>query len=151
MRDPTVDDRVGVAIREARSNLEFFQRVGELDKGEKDRPLRLAARRYIRRLSDEDMPKHLREYVCRMLEDAKGRSTYLSRNMWVSFAVDETIQRGFAPTRNAASRGGRAGESACSIVATALGQLGVHLSERTVEDIWTNHIWTETRPEKSAR
>jgi hypothetical protein len=140
MRDPAVNVEVEAAVEEARRWFERLQRLGDLDKGDENSTNRRAARRYIARLTDEAMPSHLREYVCRVLDEAKGRSTYLGRNFWIAFSVNEAMKRGFAPTRNAESRGNKARESACSIVTTALARVGVHLSERTVEDIWGH--WT---------
>jgi hypothetical protein len=43
-----------------------------------------------------------------------------------------------SPTRSHATPQ-PAGRSACSIVQAALAQVGMHLSERTIEDIWDRH------------
>lgn len=135
MRDPAVNVEVAAAIEQARRFLAFFQRHGGLNKGDPERNLRHAARSYIDGLDDDVMPKPLRDYVCCVLaEHPPGRSTYIGRDMFITMAIEATVKRGFAPTRNDASRSKR--ESACSIVAAALGQLGFEMSERTVEDIW---------------
>jgi hypothetical protein len=141
MRDPTpVDVEVQEAIAEARKTLDDanFFKFG-LDKRAAERGRRVWAARYIARLGDEDVPRHVRAYVCRLLATHPGeRPTYIERNRWIAKAIRNTVKRGFAPTRNEASQGKR--ESACSIVAAALGQLGINLSERTVEDIWNSYL-----------
>jgi hypothetical protein len=142
MSDPTID-RVEAAVEEARKLLEIYQLGGALGKNrDPDRGLRRAAHSYVARLTDEAMPERLRKYVCRMLEEAKplDRSTYFQRDLWITFNVNQIVRLfGFAPTRNAESRRKGREESACSIVATALRKLGVHLSERTIEDMWAMH------------
>ena len=57
---------------------------------------------------------------------------FFARNVMISIAVQNTIRRGFHPTRNDIPHG----ESACSIVALALGKLGVTLTEKHVAKIW---------------
>src|SRR5262249_57920681 len=76
--------------------------------------------------------------VWRVPERRPGRRpAYMGRNMFIAHAVEQSVKCGFAATRNAASQGKR--QSACSIVAAALGQLGIHMSERTVEEMWASH------------
>jgi hypothetical protein len=62
------------------------------------------------------------------------KGTSWRRDLRVAQMVARVAERGFPPTRNAASRT----ESACSIVSTALQRCGVHMSERRVEGIWNN-------------
>lgn len=50
----------------------------------------------------------------------------------VAWTILNVTMLGFRPTRNRATEA----EFACSIVARALGRLGVHLSESAVEKIW---------------
>jgi len=138
MRDPTVNVKVEAAVQEARRTLDFFLMVGGLGKSDPEGSVRRAARRRIARLTDDVLPEHMRDYVCRVLEEQPaGRSTYSGRNMFIAHVIEQAAKRGFAPTRNAASRGKQ--ESACSIVAAALGQVGIHMSERTVEEMWASH------------
>jgi hypothetical protein len=42
----------------------------------------------------------------------------------------------FSPTRNEATRQKGSAESACSIVKQALKRVGIHMSEKTIEEIW---------------
>src|SRR5262249_59547477 len=103
--------------------------------GMPDRQLRYEARDLIKRLPDEVIREHVRDYVCGVLsETPKGlKRTYAAgRDGYIAEAVYDATRRGFPPTRNAATRGK---ESACSLVAKALARVGVNLSERTVEDI----------------
>jgi hypothetical protein len=134
------DAEIQAAIEEARKFLDnesLFEFSRDRRAGEKAR--RLWAARYIARLGDGVMPRHVRAYVLRLLINHPGeRPTFRERDSWIAEAILNTVKRGFAPTRNEASRGKR--ESACSIVAEALGQLRIDLLERAVEDIWKNYL-----------
>jgi hypothetical protein len=44
---------------------------------------------------------------------------------------------GIAPRRGAAARAKNVGESGCKIVAELLGELGINLTERGVEEVWS--------------
>jgi hypothetical protein len=106
------DAEVQVAIEEARKTLDNENFFMCLDKRAAERGRRLWAARYIARA--EDVPRHVRAYVSRLLINHPGeRPTYTERNRWIAKAIRNTVECGFAPTRNEASRGGR--ESACSI------------------------------------
>jgi hypothetical protein len=108
-----------------------------------DNQLRYEALDLIKRLPDEVMPPHLRDYICGVLSKEKGlRRTYAAgRDGHIAYAVWDATCRGFSPTRNEATRrkealGEPAAQSACSIVTKALARVGVHMSERSIEDIW---------------
>jgi hypothetical protein len=132
MRDPTAVD-VEAAVEAARKFLhdEFFQ-YG-FDRRAAEQLPRYWDAYHI--AEAKDVPEDVRERVCQLLISHRGkRPTYALRDHYIGLAIRSTVERGFAPTRNDASRGGRA--SACSIVAEALGQLGIDLLERGVEHIW---------------
>jgi hypothetical protein len=88
------------------------------------------------------MPNHLRQYVADTLRlrsrDAptrrRGPDPYAkhARDTDIADAVGKIVKLGFRPTRNRESET----ESACSIVAQALGKMGVHLSVPAIEKIW---------------
>jgi hypothetical protein len=108
-----------------------------------DNQLRYEALDLIKRLPDEVMPPHLRDYICGVLSKEKGlRRTYAAgRDGHIAYAVWDATMRGFAPTRNEVTRRKEAlrepaAQSACSIVTKALARVGVHMSERSIEDIW---------------
>jgi hypothetical protein len=108
-----------------------------------DNQLRYEALDLIKRLPDEVMPPHLRDYICGVLSKEKGlRRTYAAgRDGHIAYAVWDATCRGFPPTRNEATRrkealGEPAAQSACSIVTKALARVGVHMGERSIEDIW---------------
>jgi hypothetical protein len=63
----------------------------------------------------------------------RGRNVDRERNHFIIVAIKLTVRRGFPATRNRAAKNST---SACSIVAKALSQLGVNLTERSVERIW---------------
>jgi hypothetical protein len=63
----------------------------------------------------------------------RGRQTNRDRNYFITAAIKAVIKLGFDPTRN---REGSSTESACSIVAKALEQIGTSLTEAAVEKIW---------------
>ena len=108
-----------------------------------DNQLRYEALDLIKRLPDEVMPPHLRDYICGALSKTRGvRRTYAAgRDGLIAYAVWDATMCGFRPTRNEATRrkealGEPASQSACSIVTKALARVGVHMSERSIEDIW---------------
>src|SRR5258708_30777426 len=108
-----------------------------------DTRLRYEALDLIKRLPAEVMPPHLRDYICGVLSKEKGlRRTYAAgRDGDIAYAVWDATMRGFPRTRNEATRrkealGEPAGQHACSIVTKALARVGVHMSERSIEDIW---------------
>jgi hypothetical protein len=66
------------------------------------------------------------------------RSQTAGRDLVIAGAVSLVVHGArFSPTRNHAAPQ-PAGPSACSIVRAALAQVGLHLSERTIEEIWSN-------------
>jgi hypothetical protein len=80
------------------------------------------------------VPDDVIQRACQLIVSHPGeRPTNRIRNGWITEAIRRTVDRGFAPTRNVATR---RQASACSVVAAALNQLGVDLEERGVEDIW---------------
>ena len=87
----------------------------------------------------EGLPPNFASYVSGVLagdDSQKGRrgspEKYYARDAAVYLAVDEVRKLGFDATRNSASRHA----SACSIVVMALSELGVSLSEKSIERIW---------------
>jgi hypothetical protein len=84
---------------------------------------------------------NLAEYIGKILDRGhSGRrgtpQKYYTRDAWVYLAVEEIKALGFNVMRNSEIKDH---ESACSIVAAALAQLGVSLSEKSIERIWTGN------------
>jgi hypothetical protein len=145
VRDPAATKaEIEAAIEAACEEFRRLKRLGWFPKKKPfDNPLRYEALELIKRLPDEVMPPHLRDYICGVLSKEKGlRRTYAAgRDGDIAYAVWDATMRGFHPTRNEATRrkealGKPAGQSACSIVTKALARVGVHMSERSIEDIW---------------
>jgi hypothetical protein len=65
----------------------------------------------------------------------RGQPTNSFRDRLIAETVEQICRRGFSPTRNEASDQ----ECGCSIVAEALGQLGIRLKEKSVARIWAKH------------
>ena len=141
MRDPSINAEVATAIEEARVYLFLPLCLGRLGKGpaDPDGTLRAEAWAHIQLLPDSVLPEHLREHVCQLLsERPAGRLTYGDgRDLFIVSAIERARSRGFHPTRSNTSRDKGSAESACSIVQKALARLGVNMSERMVEDIWS--------------
>jgi hypothetical protein len=68
----------------------------------------------------------------------RGRNQHgnLDRDWEIILAVDQVAKRGFSRTPNLGNKDESANPSACSIVAAALGPIGINLSERGVAAIW---------------
>ena len=102
--------------------------------GNADAVLREIARAKLR----EGLPPNLADYVDNVLDaqhhGRPGPRRNFDRDVSVYFAVEKIRQRGFNATRNESSAEYR--ESACSIVVTALAELGATVSEKTAERIY---------------
>jgi hypothetical protein len=150
MRDTTATNpEIEAAIEAACEEFRWLQRLGWFPKKSPDEPdelllLRWEAQAIIRSLSDEIMPAHLRDYVYGLLcETPKGgkRRYAAGRDQYIAEVLNDIVRRGFLPTRNEAmrdqeKRGKPANQSACSVVQKALARIGVHMHERSIEDIW---------------
>ena len=94
----------------------------------------------------QDMPDPIRTHLLNLLDKenrSKRTRRIANRNFWLALAV-ELMRRdfGFNPTRSTLNKPEKEKtkpESGSSIVRTALAELGVHLSERTIEDAWTDN------------
>jgi hypothetical protein len=87
----------------------------------------------------EDLPRPLQLYLASLvLNKSKGGRpvNFLERDSAIYSVVTATIKRGFHLERNTASYDRNSTESASSIVATALSELGIALSEKNVARIW---------------
>jgi hypothetical protein len=87
--------------------------------------------------SDKPLPAALRGYVvtAARIPRAFGRGrkpASIHRDEAIFRAIEKIVQRGFSPTRSPASNH----ESACSIVYTALSDIGLSLAEGTIAEIW---------------
>jgi hypothetical protein len=79
-------------------------------------------------IAEEEQPQHKR-----------GRRRQTMRDLMIASTVAALAHgASCSPTRSHATPQ-PAGRSACSIVQAALAQAGMHLSERTIEDIWDRH------------
>jgi hypothetical protein len=139
VRSPTDNaTEVEATIEAVRGYLSLHKRLGWLRKSDPEKVALL----YLALLSPgEPMPEGLSEYLSfrSLSEQPAGKATYTNRNLVITRAVEHVRHRLDLPaTRNDATRVKQPdNESACSIVTAILSRLGVHLSERTVEDIWT--------------
>ena len=95
------------------------------------------------------LPPHLTTYLMVMLrrrfeaQPKRGRGRYsphqnITRDFVIVDVVSKLQEFGYHPTRARASHGSEdKEESGCSIVAKALAQLGIHISETGVEEVWS--------------
>lgn len=86
----------------------------------------------------EGLPPNLADYIAKVLADQRrpdrrGRPRSFDRDVWIYYAVEDIKRRDFKPTRNEATE---QRESASSIVAAALKELGVTMPEKSIERIW---------------
>ena len=80
------------------------------------------------------LPPNLAEFLLAEQSKPDGRKDRrrFDRDVYIYYAVEEIIQLSYAPTRNPSTEHH---ELACSIVVTALKELGVKMPEKTVEGI----------------
>jgi hypothetical protein len=97
--------------------------------------------------SGEVLPLELQEYLVSIAKEgvpfkrSKGGDKFknFGRDLCINMAIQQMIELGFSPTRNAATDA----ESACSIVSAALGDIGIHISEAGVAKVWEKHLKDE--------
>ena len=98
-------------------------------------------------LADEALPPNLKQYftnhimlvgrdVKKVNKGGRPAADFLIRNAVVHRVVEAMMGRGFHLDRNETPRG----ESACSIVSTALAELDVALDEKSIAKIWRTGI-----------
>jgi hypothetical protein len=92
-----------------------------------------------RRLSDEALDYLLSlVFEKTALAPNRGRPSTRFRDHWIAQAVATGAGYGLTPTRNRAKSGGPHRQpTACAIVATVLAELGINLTETSVEIIWS--------------
>ena len=108
MRDPAATKAgIEAAIEGASEEFRWLKGRGWFPKKLPfDNQLRYEALDLIKRLPDEVMPPHLRDYICGVLSKTRGlRRTYAAgRDGHIAVAVYGATRRGFPPTRNEATR-----------------------------------------------
>jgi hypothetical protein len=69
----------------------------------------------------------------------RGRPRKNDDHFLIATAVARLVEGSALEATRSHAKRRLTGHSACSIVQAALARLGVHVSERTVEDIWLKH------------
>lgn len=91
------------------------------------------------------LPANLRAFTVELLDGtidpprraARHPETFTLRNLQIALAITMLIERGFKSTRNS----GTVTDSACSIVAAALEEMGASMTEHAVAKVWSE--WKE--------
>jgi hypothetical protein len=93
------------------------------------------------------LPRDVLEYLDRLVAEKqkeatapprkRGQRPNTVRDHFILSVIGAIRRYGIAPRRGAAARGKNAGESGCKIVAELLGELGINLTERGVEEVWS--------------
>jgi hypothetical protein len=132
--------KIEAAKAEVRPLLKLVRRVG------KDPPAHVFLSRWARSQvfflmagGTGQMPELLGNHILRLLEEdikegrrGSGRPALHTRDQIIEAAVKQVMAHEFTLTRNPATREKGGGESACSIVAAVLAEIGVSLDERAV-------------------
>jgi hypothetical protein len=92
----------------------------------------------------EALPLDLQQYVVAAAKGfhspakGPGASPYrnFGRDLCIKVAIHHLLELGFTATRNEATED----ESACSIVATAMRQIGIEMSEAAVAKVWEKAV-----------
>ena len=105
--------------------------------------------------NDQPLPGPLKGFVAEFLRSPgasgsrRGRPALHTRDQVISWAVAVIcIRWRFSPTRNEATE---EKASAISIVKTALGKVGIHLTEAAITKIWDKGDWKELLERISAK
>ncbi|MGY4285790.1 hypothetical protein ACVWXO_005010 [Bradyrhizobium sp. LM2.7] len=83
----------------------------------------------------------MRESSASTTKPSRGRgrpSVLQDRNQKIVAAIEWVVGKGIPRTRDRATADKGGSLSACAIVAEALRRLGLHMSERNIEDIWAH-------------
>jgi hypothetical protein len=90
----------------------------------------------------------------------RGRPATTARDETIAGVIADLVEQGWQPTRaHTKERGGAETLSACSVVRTALAQLGHEMAERSIERIWSSlgkrvlsqrQEWARQRKERRA-
>lgn len=93
------------------------------------------------------LPPDVLEYLDRLVAEKqneamapprkRGQRPNTVRDHFILSVIGAIRRYGIAPRRGAAAREKNAGESGCKIVAELLGELGINLTERGVEEVWS--------------
>ena len=138
--------KIEAAKAEVRPLLKLVRRVG------KDPPAHVFLSRWARAHNDflmrtGQMPELLGNHIRRLLEEdikgerrGSGRPALHTRDQIIEAAVKQVMAHGFTRTRNPATRDNGGGESACSVVAAVLAEIGVFLDERAVAKAVSNSV-----------
>lgn len=132
-----------------------------LDVRNKDTEEALLGEAFFLLLKRQTLPDHIREYLQGLLQIrqvrlnkkiGRGREANGARDLFIAKAVYGVTQMGYRPTRNRATKDKEGAPSACSIVATALADLGVPMGEAAVEKIWVaaRKQWVASREQMIA-
>jgi hypothetical protein len=138
--------KIEAAKAEVRPLLKLVRRVG------KDPPAHVFLSRWARAHIDVlirsgQMPEHLGSHIRRLLEEdmkearrGPGRPALHTRDQIIEAAVKQVMAHEFTLTRNPATREHCRGESACSIVASVLAEIGVALDEGAVAKAFSSSV-----------
>jgi hypothetical protein len=87
----------------------------------------------------KDLDRELARLRAKRPPQKRGRRRQTeNRDLTIATAIAAVARDGFSPTRSHATHH-PAAHSACSIIQAALAEIGVSMSERTVEGIWERH------------
>jgi hypothetical protein len=145
MRDPAtrIDPNLKAAREDAHQLLKCYVPLGFGPPDETD-----AARRHRETFNyvhgSQDMPDPIRAHLLELLAKKRRseRTRYTAnRNLWLALAVERMRDLGFDPTRSTFTKPAKGEkQSGSKIVRTVLAQhFGINLSERTIEDAWTDY------------
>ena len=132
-------EKAETAIESARQYLEYLP--GRLDERMLAILVLALGALSVKKLDEEEVLRLLATALYpRQRKRGGDKFANATRNIYIAGAVFHISHHfGLTPTRNRTKRNSGGGDSACSIVAAALGRLGVNkvnLSEDAVEKIW---------------
>jgi hypothetical protein len=147
--DATQDARIKAAREMARAALGLYFRAGVLRSGAEQhneaRMVRIELQ--LAQTTRRQLSNHALEYLDRrLLEKEKttaaspskrGRRPYIVRDLFIMSVISAIRTYGILPRRSVAARDDGRRVSGCSIVAEVLGELGINLTERGVEEVWS--------------
>jgi hypothetical protein len=153
VRDPAATaTEVEAALAEARDHLGLLKRLGFLEPGVEGLEAHTRWRaRVALRLPARKWPADVRDYLLRVLSEKptptpmKGRPSTEFRDYWLRQVIaclvavhDLTATRNRSPSNNSTPR--QQQPTACEMVAEELAELGIDLTEASVEAIWSQRL-----------
>jgi hypothetical protein len=159
--DATQNARIKAAREMARAALGLYSRAGALrsDAEQYNEARMVRIELQLAQTTRRELSNHALAYLDRVLLEKmtaapprnSGRRAYTVRDWFIGSVIAAIKAYDILPRRSGAARNAGRGVCGCSIVAEVLGELGINITERGVEEVWSQLQRTIRREEDRLR